>query len=326
MFRIVGTGSFLPEKVLTNNDLERMIETTDEWITKRTGIKERRIAADEDATSDLAIRASQKAIEAAGITAEDIDMIIVGTSTPDYQIPSTAPVVQHKLGCRKWIPSFDVNSVCSSFAYAMLTANGIFTTMDYEYCLVIGADIYSRIMNWKDRGACIIFGDGAGAMVLKKDKSAKGLLAGVYGVDGSGADLIKLAVGGSRQPWSRKDQYEPDDFYFKMEGRKVYEFTIKVLPQVITDLLSKSKLEANQVDWYVLHQANQRIIESISDLLEVPMDKFIMNIQKVGNTSSASIPIAADEAVREGKIKRGDKVLMLGFGGGLSWGGALIEW
>ncbi len=326
MFRVVGTGSYLPDKVLTNFDLEKIIDTTDEWITKRTGIKERRIAADDESTSDMAVKASIRAIESAGLRPEDIDLIIVGTSTPDYPIPATAPIVQDKLGCRRGIPAFDLNSVCSSFTYSIMAGNGILSTMDYKYCLLIGADLYSRIMNWKDRGACIIFGDGAGAMVLEKNVQSKGLLSGVYGVDGSGAELIKLSVGGSKNPAKDFASYNYEDMFFYMDGRKVYEFTIKVLPQVIDNLLKKAGVTPDEVDVYLLHQANLRIIESISDLLKVPMEKFIVNIRNVGNTSSASIPIAADQAYREGRIKPKDKVLMLGFGGGLSWGGALIEW
>jgi 3-oxoacyl-[acyl-carrier-protein] synthase-3 len=273
MIKVAGTGSYLPEKVLTNKDLEEMVCTTDEWITQRTGITERRIASENEATSDLALIAAQNAIEAAGLTPRDIDFIIVGTSTPDYAIPAVAPIVQQKLGCGK-IPAFDVNSVCASFAYAFLTMYGIMAGGAYKNCLVIGADVYSRIMNWKDRSSCILFGDGAGAMILQFDPSRKGILGQLFGADGEGADSIIIPVGGSRKPVRDCRDFETDDLYFQMDGRRVYNFTITVIPEACEQLISNAGLKATDLDWIILHQANLRIIDAVAKRLELPLDKF----------------------------------------------------
>ncbi|OHD08573.1 MAG: 3-oxoacyl-ACP synthase [Spirochaetes bacterium GWD1_27_9] len=325
MIKILGTGSYLPEKIMTNHDLAKIVDTSDEWISKRTGIKERRIASDNEATSDLAVKASEKALEMAGLKPQDIELIIVGTSTADYSIPACAPIVQAKLGCGK-IPAFDINSVCTSFSYAFMSAYSILSTGFYNNCLIVGADTYSRILNWKDRNTCVIFGDGAGAAVIKKDPSKKGILSYIFGADGKDADLIRIPVGGSKYPGQDPSIYKYDDLYFQMEGKKVYEFTINVIPDVAERLVKQANLTSNDVDWIVLHQANYRIIEAVAKKLELPLDKFIVNIDKVGNTSSGSIPIALDEAVRSGKIKEGNKVMAIGFGGGLSWGGFIVEW
>jgi len=327
MIRVIGTGRYLPEKVMTNFDFEKLVDTSNEWIVKRTGIKERRFADENEATSDLAFKAAQNALEMAGLTPKDLDLIIVGTSTPDYQIPACAPIVQMKLGCDK-IPAFDVNSVCSSFTYAFLTAYSMISTGLYNNCLVIGADTYSRILNMQDRSTCVIFADGAGAMILKKDpaKKGKGLLSHIFGVDGEDHELIRVPVGGSKYPGQDLSKYKYEDLYFQMDGRKVYEFTINVIPDLANDLLSKANLKSEDIDWVILHQANIRIIEMVSKNLSIPMDRFVINIDRYGNTSSASIPIAVDECVRDGKIKTGDKVMMVGFGGGLSWGGMIFEW
>lgn len=325
MFEIIGTGSYLPEKILTNFELEKMVDTTDQWIRERTGIKERRIAAEDQNNSDLAKEAAFLAIEDAGIKVDDIDLIIVGTSTPDYSIPAMAPIVQHKLGCKN-IPAFDINSVCSSFAYALFTAIGFINSSFYKNCLVIGSDVYSRILNWKDRTTCCIFGDGAGAVVVKKNKDRKGLLSYNYGAKGEDANLIIIPAGGSSTPYHNLGKAKKEDLYFKMVGLDVYEFTISTVPAVIENLLTDANLTKDDVDWIILHQANIRIIESVSKKIKIPMSKFIVNIEKVANTSSASIPIALDQAVKSGNIKRGDKVMLVGFGGGLSWGGIFFEW
>jgi 3-oxoacyl-[acyl-carrier-protein] synthase-3 len=325
MVKAIGTGSYLPEKILTNDDISKMVDTTNEWIVKRTGIKERRIADENEATSDLAAKAGKKALESADLSPDDIELIIVGTSTSDYSIPACAPLVQAKLGCKK-IPAFDINSVCTSFSYSFLTAYSLLTSGFYNNCLLIGADTYSRILNWKDRSTCVIFADGAGALVLKKDNSKKGMLSYLYGADGNDANLIRIPVGGSKYPVHFRNDYTPEDLYFQMEGKKVYEFTINIIPEIIDNLLKKSGLTARDIDRIVLHQANIRIIEMVSKKLDIPIDKFVINIDKYGNTSSASIPIAMDEAVRDGRIKEGDTIMSIGFGGGLSWGGFIFEW
>jgi 3-oxoacyl-[acyl-carrier-protein] synthase-3 len=325
MVKVIGTGSYLPEKIMTNDDLAKTVDTNNEWIVKRTGIKERRIADENEATSDLAAKAGMKALESAKLSPEDVEMIIVGTSTSDYSIPACAPIVQAKLGCKK-IPAFDINSVCTSFSYSFLTAYSLLTSGFYNNCLLIGADTYSRILNWKDRSTCVIFADGAGAVVLKKDDSKKGMLSYIYGADGKDANLIRIPVGGSKYPSHLRNDYKHEDFYFQMEGKKVYEFTINIIPEIIDNLLKKSGLTVKDIDRIVLHQANIRIIEMVSKKLDIPIDRFVINIDKYGNTSSASIPIAMDEAVRDGRIKEGDKVMSIGFGGGLSWGGFIFEW
>lgn len=325
MIKIIGTGSYLPKKIMTNLDLEKIVETSDEWISKRTGIKERRIAADDEATSDLAYLAAKKALEMAGMLPEEVELIIVGTSTADYSIPACAPIVQAKLGCGK-IPAFDINSVCTSFTYSFLSAFSMVSSGLYNNCLIIGADIYSRILNWKDRNTCVIFGDGAGAMVIKKDINKKGLLSYIFGADGKDADLIKIPVGGSKNPGQDLSKYNYDDLFFQMDGKKVYEFTINVIPNVAEELIEKAGITKDDLDLIILHQANIRIIEAVSKQLDIPKEKFMINIDKYGNTSSGSIPIAIDEAVRGGKIKEGDKVMFIAFGGGLSWGGVIIEW
>jgi 3-oxoacyl-[acyl-carrier-protein] synthase-3 len=325
MIKVVGTGSYLPEKIMTNKDLEKIVNTSDQWIKQRTGISERRIANDKEATSDLAVKASKLALEMANLKPEEIDLIIVGTSTPDYSIPAVGPIVQHKLGCRD-IFAFDVNSVCTSFTGAFFVAYSILQSGFYNNCLVIGADTYSRILNWEDRGSCILFGDGSGAMVIKKDNTKKGILSYSFKADGKGANYIMIPVGGSRNPLRDIKNYKNNDLLFQMDGKKVYEFTISCIPDMAENLIKDAGLVPDNLDWIVLHQANLRIIDAVAKKLGLSKDKFIINIDRYGNTSSASIPIAIDEAVRDGKIKDGNKIMMIGFGGGLSWGGVIFEW
>lgn len=325
MFRVIGTGSYLPEKVLSNFDLEKMVDTTDQWITERTGIKERRIAGDNELNSDMATKAAKEALADAGLTPEDVDLIIVGTCTADYTLPAMAPIIQHNLGCTH-IPAFDVNSVCTSFAYAFLTAAGMINSGFYKNCLIIGSDLYSRILNWQDRTTCCIFGDGAGAVVIQHDKKAPGILSHAYGANGEDAELIRIPVGGTKNPAHAKKDYSEDDYYFQMSGLDVYEFTINKVPEIIEELIENSNICRDTLDCIILHQANRRIIESVSKRTKIPIDKFIVNIDKVGNTSSASIPIAINHAIGKKKISTGDKVMLIGFGGGLSWGGVIFEW
>jgi len=325
MIKVLGTGSYLPEKILSNHDLAVTVDTSDEWIYKRTGIKERRIASVDEATSDLAVKAAEKAIKSSNLKARDIELIIVGTSTPDYTIPAAAPIIQKKLKCNNAF-AFDVNSVCTSFTVAFLNAYSLISSGFYKNCLVIGADTYSRILNWKDRSTCVLFGDGAGAIVVAADKTKKGILSYFYSADGHGAEYIMIPVGGSKNPLANVDKYPKEDLFFKMDGKKVYEFTISKIPDTAEILIDKAKLKANDIDWVILHQANLRIIEAVSKRLKLSKDKFIVNIDKTGNTSSASIPIAIDEAVNKNLIKPNDLIMMIGFGGGLSWGGVIFEW
>lgn len=324
MIKIIGTGSYLPEKVMTNIDLEKMIDTNDQWIRERTGISERRIAAKGELNSDMAVKAATKAIQRANMDVKDIDLIIVGTSTADYTIPALAPIIQHKLGCRK-IPAFDINSVCTSFVYAFFSACGFLSSGFYKNCLVIGSDIYSRILNWEDRNTCCIFGDGAGAVVVERHENSIGILSHIFGANGADAELIYIPVGGTKNP-VYNNNYKKEDYYFQMAGTDVFEFTITTIPKLAVDLINKAELTNENINWVILHQANRRIIESVSKRTKIPLEKFIINIDRVGNTSSASIPIALDEAVLSGKIKNNDKIMMIGFGGGLSWGGLIFEW
>ncbi len=325
MIKILGTGSYVPEKILTNFDLEKTLDTSDSWIVQRTGINERRIAATEESTVSLSVAAAKKALAAAGVQPEDVDLLILATSTADYQISSSAPIIANELGCKK-IPAFDLNAVCAGFVYGFCAAAGFLESGMYKNCLLIGADTYSRILNWKDRNSCILFGDGAGAVLLKKESGTSNILAHDYSSDGAGSAYIRIPVGGSKIPYSSNENIAEEDLFFKMDGRKVYEFTIKEIPACVKRLIEKAGIAPSDLDAVIFHQANIRIIDAVAKDCEIPREKFFVNIQKYGNTSSASVPLALDEAVRAGKVKAGDKVMMLGFGGGLSWGGVILEW
>jgi 3-oxoacyl-[acyl-carrier-protein] synthase III len=325
MIHVLGTGSYLPEKILTNHDLSKMVDTSDDWIFKRTGIKERRIASADEATSDLAAKAAEKALKKANVKSKDIELIVVGTSTPDYPVPAVAPIIQRKLKCGNAI-AYDINSACTSFTVAFLNAYGLLASGMYKNCLVIGSDTYSRILNWKDRSTCVLFGDGAGAMVIAADKTKKGILSHYYSADGHGAEYIMLPAGGSKNPPANAGQLPKEDLFFKMDGKKVYEFTLSKIPDAAEYLIEKAKITTNDLDWIVLHQANARIIDAVARRLKLSKDKFIITIDTFGNTASASIPIALDAAVNKNAIRPNDLVMMIGFGGGLSWGGVIFEW
>lgn len=325
MIKILGTGSYVPEKILTNFDLEKTLDTSDTWIVQRTGIHERRIAAPEESTVSLSVAAAKKALAAAEVSPKDVDLLILTTSTADYQISSSAPTIANELGCGK-IPAFDLNAVCAGFVYGFCVAAGLLESGMYKNCLLIGSDVYSRILNWEDRNSCILFGDGAGAILLKKENGAPNILAHDYSSDGSGSAYIRIPVGGSKIPYNSNENIAKEDLYFKMEGKKVYEFTIKEIPACVKRLIEKANIASSDLDAVIFHQANIRIIDAVAKDCEIPIEKFFINIQKYGNTSSASVPLALDEAVRKGKIKTGDKVMLLGFGGGLSWGGVILEW
>lgn len=315
--RIVGTGSYLPEKILTNHDLERMVDTSDEWIRTRTGITERRIAADNQMASDLALNASREAMEAAGITAVDIDLIIVATTTPDVIFPSTACILQDKLGVRG-CPVFDVQAVCSGFVYALATADMFIRAGKCRTALVVGTEIYSRILDWTDRSTCVLFGDGAGAVILTRSDQP-GILSSHLHADGSHSKI--LAVPGS--VCGGKVQGTP---FVTMEGNTVFKFAIKVLEEVVYEALTENNLQVSDIDWLIPHQANIRIIISTARKLGIPMEKVVVTLDRQGNTSAASIPLALDAAVRDGRIQSGQHVLLEGVGGGFTWGAVLIRW
>ncbi|REK76471.1 beta-ketoacyl-ACP synthase III [Paenibacillus paeoniae] len=321
---IIGTGKYVPERILTNQELEQMVETNDEWIVTRTGIKERRIAAEAEATSDLAYEASKQAIAAAGLTAEDIDLIIVSTITPDMFFPSTACLLQTKLGATK-AAAFDLSAACSGFIYGLATASNMIATGMYKHVLVVGAETLSRITDYTDRNTCILFGDGAGAVVLGQVEEGKGFRSFELGADGSGGELLKVSGGGSRIP-SSEQSISTKQHYIHMAGNDVFKFAVRIMGSAAEDALAKAGFAKEDVDLLIPHQANIRIIQSALNRLHLSEEKAMINLDKYGNMSAASIPVALAEAVEQNRIKEGDKLVFVGFGGGLTWGASVLIW
>lgn len=321
---ILGTGSCLPEKVISNYDLEKIVDTSHDWIVSRTGIHTRRIADDCTATSDLATEAAKQALERANIKAEDLDLIIVATVTPDMSFPSTACIVQSNLGA-KHAAAFDLEAACSGFLYGLSVGDQFIKTGLYDHVLIIGAETLSKIMNWDDRNTCVLFGDGAGAVVLGPTEEGKGILSTYLGADGEGGKFLTLPAGGSRMPASVQT-VEQNLHYIKMDGSEVFKFAVRIMNNAAKKALELCDLGVDDVDYLVPHQANTRIIASAAKRLKLPMEKVYVNLDKYGNISAASIPIALDEAVTEGKIKKDDNVVLVGFGGGLTWGASVIKW
>ena len=315
--RLVGTGSYLPEKVLTNQDLERMMDTSDEWIVSRTGIRQRHIAAAEQNASDLALAASRRALEAASVAPQDLGLIIVATTTPDMVFPSTACLLQAKLGARG-APAFDVQAVCSGFIYGLAIADQFIRSGQCKSALVVGTEVYSRILDWNDRATCVLFGDGAGAAVLKAD-STPGILSSHLHADGNYAE--KLSVPGT--VLGGKVSGRP---LLRMEGNVVFKFAVRVLGEVAEEAIAANHLDKSQIDWLIPHQANIRIIQATAKKLGLSMGKVVTTVERHANTSAASIPLALDEAVRDGRIVSGQRVLLAGVGGGFTWGAVLIRW
>ncbi|MBF0293631.1 MAG: ketoacyl-ACP synthase III [Magnetococcales bacterium] len=316
--RITGTGSYLPEKRVTNHDLARMVDTSDEWIRERTGIIERRMAAEGETTSDLATQAARKALEAADLQVGDLDLILTATTTPDLIFPSTAAIVQHKLGgSASRMPAFDIQAVCSGFIYALSIADQFIRTRACQRVLVIGAETLSRILDWNDRGTCILFGDGAGAVVLEADKDGKrGILSTHLHADGSQADLLYTSGGVSKGNLGA----------IRMLGNEVFKQAVRALEGSVDECLEANGLTKEQIDWLVPHQANIRIIQNTAKRLGMPMERVAVTVERHGNTSAASVPLALDEVVRAGRIQPGHRVLMVAFGGGFTWGSALVRW
>jgi 3-oxoacyl-[acyl-carrier-protein] synthase-3 len=315
--KVIGTGSYLPEKVLTNQDLERIVDTSDEWIRTRTGISQRHIAADDEMASDLALKASREAIKSAGISLEEIDLIIVATTTPDVIFPSTACILQNKLGVGS-CAAFDVQAVCSGFIYALATADMFIRGGKCRSALVVGTEIYSRILDWSDRSTCVLFGDGAGAVVLTQSVTP-GIVSSHLHADGSHSSILSAPgsiCGG-------KIQGRP---FVVMEGNTVFKFAIKVLEEVVREALAENNLQVSDIDWLIPHQANIRIIISTAKKLGIPMERVVATLDKQANTSAASIPLALDIAVRDGRIKPGQRILLEGVGGGFTWGAVLMIW
>jgi 3-oxoacyl-[acyl-carrier-protein] synthase III len=315
--RIAGTGSYLPEKILTNRDLERMVDTSDEWIFTRTGIRERHIAAEDQLASDLALQASRRALNAAGMSASDIDLIIVATTTPDMVFPSTACILQAKLGAAG-APAFDVQAVCSGFVYALVTADLFIRSGQARSALVVGTEVYSRILDWNDRTTCVLFGDGAGAVVLTAGEEP-GILAGKLHADGSHGD--KLTVPG----WVCAGKVFGSPFV-RMDGAAVFKFAVKVFEEVAHEVLAAAGKTVADIDWFIPHQANLRIMEATARKLGLPKERVISTVDHHGNTSAASIPLALDESIAAGKIQRGQMLLLEGVGGGFTWGGVLLRY
>lgn len=321
---IAGIGSYAPERVLTNAELEKMVDTTDEWIMTRSGIKERRIAAEGQATSDLALEAARAALADAGLGAQDVDLIVVATASPDMLFPSTACQLQHKLGAKN-VAAFDLSAACSGFIYALEVGRQFVASGAHETVLVVGADKLSAITDWTDRATCVLFGDAAGAVVLRHDPARRGVLSTLLGADGSQKEILNVPAGGSAMPAT--EQTVRDRMHcIRMSGREVFKIAVNAMLRAAREAVAKSGLSLDQIACVIPHQANMRIIDAISDRLGVGMERFQVNLQQYGNTSAASIPVALDEAVKKGRIKRGDNVLLVAFGGGLTWGSAVIEW
>lgn len=321
---IISVGSYVPEKVVTNADLEKMVDTTDEWITSRTGIKQRRIAADNEFTSDLGSKAALRAMEKAGITGDEIGLIIVATITPDMVFPSTACLIQQKIGAYR-AAAFDMEAACSGFIYALEIAQNFINARSYDTVLVIGAEKLSSIINWKDRNTCVLFGDGAGAAILQNRPNAHGLLSVCMGADGAKADLLDMPGGGSRCP-ATPESVQSGKHFLRMEGKETFKNAVNAMNSAAQEVLGRCKLSIDQIKCVIPHQANRRIIDAVGERLGVKEEQLFVNLDRYGNTSAASVAIALDEAVEQGRIRRGDLVLLVVFGAGLTWGAAIIEW
>jgi len=322
--RIAGTGSYLPERVMTNADMEKIVDTSDEWIRTRTGISERRIARDDEAASDMAAKAAGAAMESAGVTAEDVDVIITGTVTPDMGFPNTSCFIQDKIGAQKaWC--FDLSAACSGFLYGLEVARSLIAVESADTALVVGVEKLSCITDWEDRATCVLFGDGAGAAVLRPCENGRGVISSFMGSDGRLADLLNLPGGGSRNPTS-PETIEKRLHYMKMTGNEVFKHAVRCMCDAGQHALEQAGMSIDDVDWIIPHQANMRIIKAIASRLGDSLDKFCINLDRVGNMSAASVPVALDEAVRAGRIKQGDVLLFIAFGGGFTWGATLMEW
>jgi len=322
---IAGTGSYLPKKILTNSDLEKMVDTTDEWIVSRTGIRERHIAAPEEATSDLATAAARAALEMAGVDPADLDLIIVATLTPDHHFPSTAGFVQRNLGAAK-AAAFDIEAACTGFIYALTVGDLFIRSGTYQKVLVIGAEVLSKFLDWEDRDTCILFGDGAGAAVLVPgDHPDRGIISTHLHSDGTMAELLYAPAGVSRMPIT-KEAIDQKLNTVKMQGNEVFKMAVTRLSEVVDEVMEANGLTEKDIDFLVPHQANFRIIKATARKLKLPMEKVVVTVDKHGNTSAASVPLALDVAVRGGMISEGDLVLLEAFGGGFTWGAALVRW
>jgi 3-oxoacyl-[acyl-carrier-protein] synthase-3 len=321
---ITGVGMAVPEKVLTNCDLEKMVETSDEWIRTRTGIRERRIAEKHEASSDYAIRAAKQAMAMAGVTPDQIDLIVVGTVTPDMPFPSTACIVQDAIGATR-AAAFDLSAACPGWIYGLVMAQQTIATGLYNCALVIGVELLSKVVDWEDRATCVLFGDAAGAAILQPVSEGRGILASVLGSEGAGGCHLYLPGGGSRNPAS-PETVAQKLHYVKMNGQEVFKFAVRVMNEATAQVVEKAGLSLDQVDLLIPHQANVRIIEAAMKRLQIPAEKVFINLDRYGNTSSASIPVALCEAIEEGRVKEGDNLVFVSFGAGLVWGAVALRW
>lgn len=317
--RIAGIGAYVPETIVTNDDLAKIVETSDEWISSRTGIRERRISTKEG-TSDLAAEAARRALEAAGVKPEELDLIILGTSSPDCNYPSGACEVQAKIGAVN-AAAFDISAACSGFIFAMNIVQGFFKSGIYQTALIIGAETLSKVVDWDDRSTCVLFGDGAGAAVLKNEES--GIIDMLMGSDGTKGEALKCT---SRSLGNFLTGERPELGFMTMDGQEVFRFAVKRVPESIESLMKRNQTAKEDIRYYILHQANERIVEAVARRLKEPMDKFPMIIEKYGNTSTASIPLLLDDMVNKGMLEAGDKIILSGFGAGMTWGAVLLEW
>jgi 3-oxoacyl-[acyl-carrier-protein] synthase III len=321
---ITGVGSYVPAKVLTNHDLEKMVDTSDDWIVTRTGIRERRIAAKDEFTSDLGAKAAQRAMKMAGVTADQIELIVVATCTPDMPFPSTACLTQQKIGAHR-SAAFDLEAACAGFIYGLEIGQQFIMSRTYDTVLVVGAEKLSSITNWKDRNTCVLFGDGAGAVVLQNRPRSHGLLTAVMGADGSKADLLKLPGGGSRCP-ATAESVSSGQHFLRMQGKETFKHAVQAMETAAQEALRRCQIDISQIKCVIPHQANRRIIDAVGERLGALPDQLFLNLEKYGNTSAASVVIALDEAVLSNRIQRGDLILMVAFGAGLTWGATVIEW
>ena len=322
--KVIGTGSYVPENVLTNFDLEKMVDTSDEWITERTGVRERRIAGEKQAASDLAYEASKGALKSAGLKAKDIELIIVGSVSGDMPLPATACILQDRLGAGK-AAAFDVNAACSGFIYCLSVADAFIRSRTYRRVLVAGAEVLSKFTDWEDRTTCVLFGDGAGAVMLEAAEGDRGVISTKIHSDGGMWDLLHTPGGGSRNPAS-KETVKKRLHFIKMRGNETFKVAVRTLESLVLETLRENRLKSSDISLLIPHQANLRIIQATATRLGFPLEKVMINLDRYGNTSAASIPIALDEAVRAGKVRDGDYLLLEAFGGGLTWASALIKW
>jgi len=321
---ITGIGAYVPSRVLTNHDLEKMVDTSDEWITTRTGVRERRIADGDESTSDLGAKAARRALKAAGVAPEAVDLIIVATCTPDMQFPATACLVQQKIGAHR-AAAFDLEAACSGFLYALEVGRHFVMARTFETVLVVGAEKISSITNWRDRNTCVLFGDGSGAAVLQHRPHSHGLLTVVLGADGGKADLLKVPAGGSRCP-ATIETVQAGKHFLHMEGRETFKYAVQAMSAAALEALRRCELDVTQIKCIIPHQANRRIIDAVAERLGARPEQMFVNLDRYGNTSAASVAIALDEAVAAGRIQRGDLVLLVAFGAGFTWAAAVVEW